>query len=174
MLNLNKKQTESSAKRIHSKKMALRTQLWGELDPSVLWSRKINDGYTTLPRTMPLIFQIMDNLAEKSKPVSMVYFSLWCRVFDESIIEIKSQDEMAAESGFTGQRAVSTWKSRMKNLVSLGFIEVREGAAGEYSFVLLLNPYTVIKKYQQKGEIQGGKFNILFVRAQEVGAKDLE
>ena len=171
---MNVKQTESRAKKIQKKKLALRTQLWGEINPHTLWIRNVNDGFTTIPRTMPLIFQIIDNLAEKSKPVSMVYFSLWCRVFDESFIVIKSQEEMATESGFTGQRAVSTWKSRMKNLASLGFIDVKDGATGEYSYVLLLNPYMVIRKYHEENAIQGGKYNALFARALEVGAKDLE
>lgn len=171
---MNVKQTESKAKKIQRKKLTLRTQLWGDITPHTLWNRNVNDGFTTIPRTMPLIFQIIDNLADKSKPVSMVYFSLWCRVFDESFIEIKSQEEMATESGFTGQRAVSTWKSRMKNLVSLGFIDAKEGATGEYSYVLLLNPYMVIKKYHGENKIQGGKYNVLFARALEVGAKDLE
>ncbi|HFD32171.1 MAG TPA: hypothetical protein ENJ28_05625 [Gammaproteobacteria bacterium] len=171
---MNKKQATTRASKIQKKKQALRKQLWGDVDPATIWNRKENDGYTTIPRTMPIIFQIMDNLAEKSKPVSMVYFSLWCRVFDESFIEIKSQEEMAFESGFSGQRAVSTWKSRMKNLASLGFIDAKEGAAGEYNYVLLINPYMLLKKYHEEDKVQAGKYNSLFARAQEVGASDLE
>jgi len=171
---MNLKQKGTRASKIQKKKQALRKQLWGDLDPNSIWNRKENDGYTTIPRTMPIIFQIADNIADKSKPVSTVYFSLWCRVFDESFIEIKSQEEMAFESGFSGQRAVSTWKSRMKNLVSLGFIDAKEGASGEYSYVLLLNPYMVIKKHHEEGKVQIGKYNALFARAQEVGAVDLD
>lgn len=170
---MNKKQTISRASKIQKKKQALRKQLWGDIDPDTIWNRKLNDGYTTIPRTMPIVFQIMDDLSEKSKPISSTYFSLWCRVFDESFIEIKSPDEMAFESGYSGQRAVSTWKARMKILTNLGFINVKEGASGQYNYVLLLNPYKIIKEYYKKKKVQEGKYNALFARAQEVGAGDL-
>lgn len=170
---MNIKQLNTRASKIQKKKQALRKQLWGDIDPSRIWNRKENDGYTTIPRTMPIIFQIMDNLAEKSKPVSNVYFSLWCRVFDESFIEIKNQEEMAFESGFSGQRAVSTWRTRMKNLVNLGFIDAKEGASGEYSYILLINPYKIIKKFHEEKKVQDKKYNALYARAQEIGAADL-
>ncbi|MDH5217107.1 MAG: hypothetical protein OEX19_05400 [Gammaproteobacteria bacterium] len=170
---MNLKQTESKASKITKKKLALRTQLWGDIDPKRIWNRKKSDGFTTIPRTMPIIFQIINYLAVKSKPVSDTYFCLWCRVFDESFIEIKSQEQMAFESGFSGQRAVSTWKSRMKNLADLGFIDVKEGPYGDYSYVLLLNPYTVIKKYHEENKLQDSKYIALYARAQEIGADDL-
>ncbi|MES9853628.1 MAG: hypothetical protein ABW170_17565 [Candidatus Thiodiazotropha sp. L084R] len=171
---MNKKQTATRATKIQKKKQALRKQLWGDIAPETIWNRKLNDGYTTIPRTMPIVFQIMDDLSEKSKPISSTYFSLWCRVFDESFIEIKSPDEMAFESGYSGQRAVSTWKARMKILSNLGFIDAKEGASGQYNYVLLKNPYMVIKEHYKNKKIQEGKFNALFARAQEVGAQDLD
>lgn len=170
---MNIKQASVRASRIQKNNQTLRKQLWGDIEPNKIWNRKESTGYTTLPRTMPIIFQIIDNLAEKSKPVSAVYFSLWCRVFDESFIEIKNQEQMAFESGYSGQRAVSTWRSRMKNLSSLGFIDIKEGASGEFSYVLLFNPYMVIKRYHAEGKIQLIKYNAIFARALEVGAKDL-
>lgn len=171
---MNKKQTVTRATKIQKKKQALRKQLWGDIAPETIWNRKLNDGYTTIPRTMPIVFQIMDYLSEKSKPISSTYFSLWCRVFDESFIEIKSPDEMAFESGYSGQRAVSTWKARMKILSNLGFIDAKEGASGQYNYVLLKNPYMVIKEHYKNKKIQEGKYNALFARAQEVGAQDLD
>lgn len=170
----NVKQAEIRASKIQRKKQALRTQLWGDIDSNHIWNRKVSHGFTTIPRSMPLMFQIIDSLAEKSKPVSMVYFSLWSRVFDESFIEIKNYEEMATESGFTGQRAVTTWKNRMKNLASLGFIDAKDGSTGEYSYVLLYNPYKIIKLHHENNKINSGKYNALFARALEIGANDLE
>ena len=170
----NVKQAEARASKIQKKQQAMRKQLWGELSPELIWNRKVSHGFTTIPRTMPLILQIIDSLAEKAKPVSMVYFSLWCRVFDESYIEIKNHEEMANESGFSGERAVSTWKNRMKNLASLGLIDIKDGPTGEYSYVLLFNPYMVIKWFYEDKKINSGKYNVLFARALEIGAKDLE
>jgi hypothetical protein len=170
----NKKQTIKKISRHQKKKLALREQLWGKLSPDLLWERSTHDGYTTIPRTLPIIFQIMDDLADKGKPVSATYFSLWCRVFDESYIEVKSCDELAFESGFSGQRAASTWKQRMKKLVELGFVEAKSGATNEFSYVLIYNPYNIIKKYYGEGKVQEGKYNALFARALEVGADDLD
>ena len=171
---INKKQTITRAAKIKKKKLALRKQLWGDVDPDTIWNRKISDGFTTIPRTMPIIFQIIDDLSDKSKPISSTYFSLWSRVWDESFIEIKSPDEMAFESGYSGQRAVTTWKARMKILSKLGLIDAKAGASGQYNYVLLLNPYIVIKKYYKKNKVQEAKYNALFARAQEVGAADLD
>jgi hypothetical protein len=170
----NKKQRIKKTSRLQKKKLALREQLWGKLSPDLLWERNTHDGYTTIPRTLPIIFQIMDDLADKGKPVSATYFSLWCRVFDESYIEVKSCDELAFESGFSGQRAASTWKQRMKKLVELGFIAAKSGSTNEFSYVLIYNPYNIIKKYYGEGKVQEGKYNALFSRALDVGADDLD
>lgn len=170
----NKKQATKKISRHQKKKLALREQLWGKLPEELLWERSTHDGYTTVPRTLPIMFQIMDDLADKGKPVSSTYFSLWARVFDESFIEIKSCDDLAFESGFSGQRAVSTWKQRMKKLVELGFIEAKSGGTNEFSYVLLYNPYNLIKKYYESGNVQEGKYNALYARALDVGADDLD
>jgi hypothetical protein len=115
----------------------------------------------------------MDDLAGKGTPVSKVYLSLWCRVFDECLLEIKSYDDLAFEAGFSGQRAVTTWKQRMAKLVELGFILAEEGPRGEYDYLLLLSPYPIIKHLYEKKKIQKQKYITLFSRSQEIGATDL-
>ena len=57
-IKINKKQTITRAAKIKKKKQALRKQLWGEIDPGTIWNRTLNDGFTTIPRTMPIVFQI--------------------------------------------------------------------------------------------------------------------
>ncbi|AEF05812.1 hypothetical protein [Alteromonas naphthalenivorans] len=171
---MNIKQKAARSTKVKKQKMALRDQVWGKVDESRLWDRTKNNGFTTLPRTFPLLAQIMDDLADKGKPVFNTYLALWCRVFDESFIEIKSSIQLATESGFASQRAVTTWNGRMSKLAELGFIEVESGPLGEFQYVLIYNPYILIKEYYDKGEVQKGKYLALFTRSQEVGAKDLE
>ena len=168
---MNVKQQNTRARKMTQKRTELRAQLWPDLVLADLWNRKEHDGFTTMPRTFPYIFQIMDELAGKGTPVSSVYLSLWCRVFDESMLEVKSMEQMAFESGFSGQRAVTTWKQRMGALEKLGFISARAGASGEYSFILVYNPYKIILRHRER--VQEGKFNALYARAQEIGAADL-
>jgi len=168
------KQTKKRASKMSKRTLDLRSQLWPELDESQLWKRTTAKGFTTIPRTMPHILDIMDDLAGKGTPVSKVYLSLWCRVFDEGMLEIKSYDDLAFEAGFSGQRAITTWKQRMYLLVELGFIRAEKGARGEFDYLLLLNPYPIIKLLYNDKKIQKQKYIALFARAQEVGATDLK
>ena len=173
MITLTKKATKKRASKMSARTLKLREQLWPELDEALLWNRTTAKGFTTVPRTMPHMFEIIDDLGGKGTPLSRAYFSLWCRVFDESLIEIKSYNELAYEAGFSGQRAVTQWKQRMASLVELGFILAEEGTGGKYDYILLLNPYNVIKQRYSAGEIQKNKYIALFNRVQEVGATDL-
>lgn len=171
---MNIKQSRVRASKIKSKNLALRKQLWPKLDSDLLWDRTQQKGFTTILRPMPYILQIMDQLAPKGKPVSVTYLSLWCRIFDESLVVIQNPSELAFESGFTGQRAVTTWASRMSYLEDMGFIATKEGASGKHNYVLLYNPYLVIKKHHAAKKIQETQYNALFARAQDVGATDLQ
>jgi len=55
----------------------------------------------------------------------------------------------------------------------MGFIATKDGASGKYNYVLLYNPYVVIKKQDAAKKIQETRYNALFARAQDVGATDL-
>ncbi|MDX2506095.1 MAG: hypothetical protein QNL62_16680 [Gammaproteobacteria bacterium] len=167
------KQTKKRASKMSKRTLELRAQLWPELDESLLWNRTKATGFTTLPRTMPHMLVIMDDLAGKGTPVARVYLSLWCRVFDEALIEIKDYKDLAYEAGFNGQRAVTMWKQRMNLLVKLNFILAEEGTGGEFDYVLLLNPYPIIQNHYDAGNVQKHKYISLFNRSQTIGATDL-
>lgn len=171
---MNEKQRKERGKKMTSKTLALRRQLWPELDLDTLWDRTERVGYTTIPRTMPHILRIMDILSPKGKPVSQTYLSLWCRVFDESMITIQNPSELAFESGFSGQRALTTWNARMTQLVGMGFIDAKGGASGRFQYVLIYNPYIVIKRLNQTDKIPEIEYTALFARAQDIGATDLQ
>jgi hypothetical protein len=81
---------------------------------------------------------------------------------------------MAFHAGFSGQRALRTWKDRVKRLADLGFIGLKEGPLGEYSYAIFFNPYHVIKRHFLKGDVQHAKWQALIVRANEVGAFDFD
>lgn len=167
------KQKKSRAERMAEQAIKLRTELWPDVDEDQLWHRKRSDGFITVPRTMPWLFGIMDDLSS-GKPVSSTYFALWCRSFDHSTVTIQSPRELAAESGFGGERAEGTWLVRMRALEELGFIRSAEGASGPFHHVLLMNPYHVVRKLKSDGKVSTLRWNGLFTRAQQVGAKDLE
>jgi hypothetical protein len=166
--------TTEQRNEIIKKQLELRKHLWPNLQEDQLWHRKRSDGFITIPRLMPLILQIMDDMS-KNKPVSSTYLELWCRSYDLSIVTLTKQNELAFHAGFKGQRALSTWKDRLKILHALGFIDIQPGPNGPMSYVLLWNTYQVIKKLHTKKQpgLSQDAYNALAARAIEIKARDL-
>src|SRR5262249_9405805 len=132
-----------------------------------------SDGWLSIPRAMPLLLRVMDNLS-KGKPVSSTYLDLWCRTYDDSFVVANKSREMAFFSGFTGERAERTWANRMRILADLGFIEIAEGPNGPISYVLVYNPYQVVRRHVADGLINAATYNALKQRMIEIGAQDLD
>ncbi|ORC53998.1 hypothetical protein BZK31_26655 [Pseudomonas floridensis] len=150
----------------------MRAELWPELDIGLLWDRTLSVGFSTIPRTLSLITNIIDDLSKKhtgkSVPAGKTYFGLWCRVWDENMVTIENESSYAIEAGYVGERNVTTWRAQMKVLLDLGFIDAREGAYGPYNYVLIYNPYKVLKKLKDK--IPVASYQMLTQRSIEIGA----
>ncbi len=159
--------------KIARQKRDMRSSLWPGLDESKLWDRSKSAGWLSIPRAMPLLLQIMDSLT-KGKPVSSTYLDLWCRTYDDSFVIANKDREMAYFSGFTGERAVRTWATRMRILKDLGFIDIKEGPNGPISYVLIFNPYLVVRDLQEAGQVNAALFNSLTQRMIEIRAQDLD
>lgn len=168
--SINKKLRSADAKRL-----ALRNTFWPDVADETLWLRKNRVGFTTIPRTMNLIGRIMDQLSGKGMPLFGTYFTLWCRVYDEAFVEVRNDRELAFESGFSGGRGEVTWRTRMRKLQALGFIDIRPGLASDVQYVLILNPIKVIATlYEQANLLKDTAYTALMTRLIEVGADDLE
>lgn len=165
----NKKQI----KRIASNKLEIRNSVWPGLDEGDLWSWQKSDGWLNIPRALPIILQIMDNMS-KGKPVSSTYLDLWCRTFDDSFVIASKPREMAFFSGFTGERAERTWASRIAILKSLGFIDVQSGSNGPISYILIRNPYHALRDLHGAGKIDATSWNALREKMIEIRAKDFD
>lgn len=159
--------------RIADRQLQLRGKLWPEINSNQIWSRKERQGFTTIPRALPLVLAILDKMAI-GKPVSSTYFELWCRAFDEGFVTLNRDEEMAFHAGFSGQRSRRTWLGRLKRLEELGFISVKPGAFGPQSYALLLNPYLVIREHYDKGEVPDEYFLAMVARLNEIRADDLD
>jgi hypothetical protein len=158
---------------IEKRQIETRTKLWPELDERMLWSRK-NEGWVAVPRLMPLMMSIMDDLSGKGFPVGQTYFELWCRLRDEQFLSLNRPEEMAFHAGFEGQRALRTWKDRVRRLAELGFIDLKPGPLGDLSYAIFYNPYYVVKRAFLNGQVQERKWQALIVRASEVTAFDVD
>ena len=166
MVNVN----QSGAKRL---KMSERAQQQLELhfpgwDQMWLWQRKVNDGYTTVPRTLPYVMQAIDDQS-KGQPAGHTLFCLWARSPDHPLIIIENPTTFAAEAGFSGERAVDTWRRRMKRLVELKLIAAKKGPAGDFSYVLLQNPNVAMEWMRQNGLVQDDLYSRFLTRVTDVG-----
>lgn len=160
-------------KAIAKKQLEQRDAMWPGAAPR-LWDRNAHKGFATIPKTMPLILQIMDEMS-KGKPVSSTYLGLWCATWDNSFVNISKPDEMAHGAGFGGQRAQYTWVTRVNILHDLKFIDIQPGKSGAISHILIWNPHIVIREHH-KAKTQGlmeASFNMLLERALEIGARDM-
>lgn len=167
------KTTSAQVSKIQQQKASLRNSLWPTLDEQYLWGYKKVDGWLNVPRAMPLLLQIMDRMSN-GKPVSATYLDLWFRTYNDSFVVANSQRQMAFYSGFTGERAEHTWASRVRILADLGFIDVKSGSNGPISYILIWNPYLVVKHHREAGRVDDRSYNALMERMIEIGASDLE
>jgi hypothetical protein len=154
---------------------SLKKELWPEIDDRYIWNRKTSDGFSTVPRNLSQIGSIADALSGKGKPVLQTYLELWCRVHDDGFINLSKQQEIAFASGFSGQRAVATWRERMKRLQELHFIGIKDGPSGQLSYALVFNPYWSIAWHKQQKSVNfpSNRYIALFERCLEIGATDL-
>jgi hypothetical protein len=134
-----------------------------------VWRRKTNDGYTTLPRTLPIAMQAID-MQSKGQPAGHTLFCLWARSPDHPLVTIENAATFASEAGFIGERAVDTWRRRMKRLRELWFIQTKPGPSGEFHYVLLLNPNAAMEWMRTANLIQDGLYGRFIDRVIEVGA----
>lgn len=134
-----------------------------------IWTRQANDGFSTLPRTLPLAMQAID-AQSKGQPAGHTLFCLWIRAPDHPMLIIENPIIFASEAGFSGERAVDTWRRRMKRLQELSFISAKPGASGDFHYVLLKNPNAAMEKMHKDGLIQDTLYSRFIERLADIGA----
>ena len=169
----------SALQRQKDKYHAIRAEAFPDVKDDQIWNIKDKHrtkGFTPIPRAMPLIGVIMDNLSGKGKPVSGTYLELWCRSFENGFLILSKPRETAFASGFSGERAISTWKQRIRKLEELEFIKLQSGAAGEFNYVQILNPYHVIEKHKMADSPGFSRQHYMALKERyiEIGATDLD
>lgn len=158
---------------ILKRQLDARSKLWPELMDDMLWSMD-NEGWVALPRLMPLMMSIMDDLSGSGFPVSRTYLEMWSRLREEQFLTLNRPEEMAFHAGFEGQRALRTWKDRVQRLAELGFIGIKDGPLGDLSYAVFYNPYHIIKRAHLEKKFQERKWQALVIRANEIGAFDID
>lgn len=152
------------------RRLALRDQLWPD-ESENLWHRTTEDGYSTIPRTLPLVMTLIDELKGKGKDAARVYFDLWCRQIDDSFVGVNDEESFAYSSGYsTPGRNVRSWRERIDILSDLGFVKVQPNGSRKYGYVVLLHPHRVVCELRAQGKISDAWWNAFIKRAGEIGA----
>ncbi|HEL3221312.1 hypothetical protein [Stenotrophomonas sp. PSU-St7] len=138
------------------------------VDDAWIWNRKKNNGFSTVPRTLPIAMQAADEQS-KGQPPGHVLFCLWARAPDHPVLVIDNPITFAAEAGFTGPRAVDTWRRRMKRLQELQLIVAKAGPSGDFHYVLLTNPNSAVEWMRSNQMIQDVLYSRFWDRLSEVG-----
>jgi len=116
----------------------------------LVWSAKQGKGFFSAPRTISLVATLIRLLSPRLDP-SRVYIDLWSRNFDEGIVDVVHEQDMAAACGYMqGTRSVRTWRERVDALVKLGFIRIAPSGTRSHGHILLLHPDRVVATLRQK------------------------
>jgi hypothetical protein len=157
-----KPQSKSAARREQ-----LRDALWPDAQ-SLVWNRKKEKGFCTIPRTLALILTLIDHL-QKGKDASRVYFDLWCRAFDDYLVEVPDEEIFAYSAGYMSGRSVRTWRERINVLERYGFIRVESSGTKRYANILIPDPHKVVKTLHEQGHVPKNWWAAFNQRAAEIG-----
>lgn len=158
---------------IARRQLELRNLHWPNMQ-DWLWDRSAHRGFTTIPKTMPLILKIMDEMT-KGAPVSSTYLTLWCNTWDNSFITLNKHGELANASGFGGQRGEHTWATRMRKLQELEFIDIKPGKSGPMGNAIIWNPHFVMRwlHSQKTPGLTEASYSALLETAIDIGATEM-
>lgn len=166
----NVKQTKARSMKMAEKAAAVMDVQFPGFPQEWLWVRKVNHGYSTIPRTLPIAMQALNEV--KGHPAGHTLICLWARAPDHPLVIIENQATFAGEAGFTGARMVDTWRRRMKILKKYDFIHTKKGTSGEFHYVLLLNPNVTIEKMWAANLISDDLYARFIERLADIGGSN--
>lgn len=152
------------------KREELRAYLWPNCEPLV-WDRHYNHGFVTIPRLLPLVATLIQSLCQKGDATS-VYWELWSRSFDEGLVTVTDEEEQAFCAGYTGPRAVRTWRERIDSLAKWDFIWTKPAGNRTVGHILILNPLMVAAKLRRDNppKVPDSFWTMFRKRASDIGA----
>lgn len=154
------------------RRLALRQEFWPEINEKMLWNRRAFNGFTYIPRTLPIIILALNNRAKKR--LGDVYLDLWCRSFDDMVIDVRDEHEAAFSSGFSGSRGIAAWRERIAGLEELGFIRCARNLSHGLRYVLLLDPHPVMEELNGRDVISPDIYDSYRHLMLQIGARDAE
>ena len=174
----NKKETQKARSKASQAAIDIRKLYWPEVGDEDLWllgDRK-RGGFAQVPRTLSLVMNIINDITKrkygKSVPAGKTYLVLWLHHFSEGLVKIHSEADAAYEAGYDGQRNITTFRSHMKILQEIGFVDFRDGPKGPMQYVLMRSPYKVLKQLHADKLVSTKQYAALIERVNDIGSRD--
>jgi hypothetical protein len=141
-----------------------------------VWSSQ-SGGWASVPRSAGLISTLVIKEAYRnrfngSSAAGVTYMTLWLHFQGHGMSRIESEADAALESGYGGERGITTFRRHLRTLKDLGFVDYLEESRGRVKWVALLNPYQVVKKLVEDGHVSKATYSALKERADAIGVSD--
>lgn len=141
-----------------------------------VWDRE-RGGWASLPRPIGLIANVVIKEAHKRKyktssAAGTTYTTVWLHYQGYGMSRIENETDAALESGYGGERGVTTFRKHMRALKELGFIDFIEESRGRVKWVLVHNPYQIVKQLYEGDQIGKTTYSAIFERADSIGVGD--
>jgi hypothetical protein len=145
-----------------------RDALWP--DASGVVFSPASGGWTQMPRTIPMIASLIDELCGRDK-AGRLYITLWAYEFGDGFVEVPDPALLALEAGYVTNRAERSFHERMGILRKLGLLRTAPLGLREFGFLLLLDPHHVIAKmhYKKPGSVPSHWWTAFVARCSAVG-----
>jgi hypothetical protein len=144
---------KSQQKVVDAKQEELREQFWPNFVGQI-WRSSDEKGYFCAPRSLPLILRLLAEEAVVGSPnCATVYVDLFSRVRINAVVDLGDPGEHAYAAGYSGARAIRSWKERMRALEAAGFIRIAAKPNQEFGIVLIRHPHLVVTELRTDGRI---------------------
>jgi len=156
----------------------LRLLHWPDVKDDRLWLLDgERGGFAQVPRTLSLFSEVIIKYAVKKKTgvssaAGTTFNVLWLHTRGQGIARIENESDAALEAGYGGERGITTFRKHMRVLKGLGFVDFVEESRGRVKWVLLFNPYHVLKDLYATGLVEKTHYAAMLERLSAIGSSD--
>src|SRR6266568_2908973 len=134
-------------------------------------------GWFAIPRSLPLFLSIISDLVKDKKKgnPTLAYLDL-LGTHREGVVEVKNERDHAFASGYSGSRAIQTWREQIILLRDLGLIGTVEYNDLTHGVIKLNHPTVAIRKLHDARPdlFPKGWWNTYVVRQKRAGERPYE
>lgn len=172
-------------KKVSEGELSLRNNIFPGAE-KLLWDKTRDQGFVTVPKTMPFIVRMLNEMSEKGKPLGDIYQMLWTYTWNNNgFVRLGNLDDIAFVAGFKGERGVRTLRDRLRALEKLGFLMLKPSGHNPIGFAFIPNPHPVILALHEKHvaatpaekaklpKLAEATFTAFLVRATDIKAADV-